>query len=142
MQETLATKEDVHLGHCVAEALGSAAQASGLFVAAFLQLFKFGEVLVTILLDGVLGGNSIIPLSSHRFPGGNCSVALSAKFLTSSCNSGYFIRVLLLQRNHLGAKRLDSPGQVNFHPLQSGHFMFGCGKFSSKFGNPAMKAIH
>src|ERR1041385_7521707 len=100
MQETLTAKEDVHLGNRVAEAFGSAAQSSGLFIVAFFQFFKFGDVLVTILPDGVSGGNSIIPLSSHRFSGGNCSVAFSAKFLASICNSGHFIRVLLLQRNH------------------------------------------
>ena len=88
MQETLTAEEDVHLGHGVAEAFGSAAQPSGLFIATFLQLFKFGEVLFTILPDGVLGGNSIIPLSSHRFSGGNCSVSFSAKFLAGSSNSG------------------------------------------------------
>src|ERR1041385_4595035 len=99
MQETLTAKEDVHFGHCVTEALGSAAQSGGLFITVFLQLFILGDVLVAVFPDGVSGSNGIASRAVTAASRSAQSSSPAAATAASSSECSFFRETISEQRD-------------------------------------------
>src|SRR4051812_3416035 len=100
VQETPTAKEDVHLGHCVAEAFGSAAQSGGLLIVAFLQVFILGNMFIAISPNRITGSDCFILFSLQGLSGGNSSISLGDEAITDSRHGSNVGQMFSLKGGH------------------------------------------